>query len=91
MKPAAKILAMLRNSPHGTGGTELCEQVCVSRAAIWSHIEALRNMDFDIIASPHSGYKLMACPDKLLAMDLESRLAKGSIIGRSIRVIIRSC
>ena len=87
MKPAAQILAMLRNCPHGVGGAELCEQVGVSRAAIWSHIETLRNMDFDIIASPHRGYKLLACPDELLAEDLHSRLAKDSIIGRSIRVM----
>ena len=87
MKPAAKILRMLRDSETGVGGSELCEKVGISRAAIWAHMEALRQAGFEIIASPHRGYKLLKSPDKLLAEDLRSRLATDSIIGRNIIVI----
>ena len=42
MNAPAKILAALRGSTHGVSGTELCQQLGVSRAAVWAHIESLR-------------------------------------------------
>ena len=59
----------------------------VSRAAIWAHIENLREAGFKIIASPHRGYQLVGCPEKLIAEDLESRVFEHQIIGGSVRVL----
>ena len=87
MKPAEKILRILRDSESGVGGTELCDKVGISRAAIWAHMETLRQAGFEIIASPHRGYKLLNSPDRLLAEDLQSRLTADSLIGRNIIVI----
>ena len=87
MKPATKILKVLRDSEAGIGGSELCEKIGMSRAAIWAHIETLRQSGFEIIASPHRGYKLMKSPDLLLTEDLQSRLSTDTIIGRNITVV----
>jgi len=87
MSPAAQLLAALRDHPEGVAGTDLCQQLGVTRAAVWSHIELLRAAGFEIIASPHRGYQLVSKPDALLAVDLQSRLATGQVIGNVIRVL----
>jgi BirA family biotin operon repressor/biotin-[acetyl-CoA-carboxylase] ligase len=82
----AKILSTLRASPDGASGAELAEQLGISRAAIWSRIEELRKLGYDIEASPHFGYRLVSSPDTLHADDLLARLGKTKIIGRDIQV-----
>src|SRR5437762_3944167 len=58
----------------------------VSRAAVWARIEELRQLGYDIEASPHLGYRLLSSPDDLHADDLLARLGKTRVIGRDIRV-----
>jgi BirA family biotin operon repressor/biotin-[acetyl-CoA-carboxylase] ligase len=58
----------------------------VSRAAIWSRIEELRTLGYEIEAGPHFGYRLVGEPDALHADDLLARLGRTKIIGRDIRV-----
>jgi BirA family biotin operon repressor/biotin-[acetyl-CoA-carboxylase] ligase len=82
----AKILSALRENPDGVSGAELAEQLKISRAAVWSRIEELRRVGFDISASPHFGYRIVGEPDALLADDLLARLGKTKVIGRDIRV-----
>ena len=87
MSPSAQILTTLRKSKHGVSGSDLCEMIGVSRAAIWAHIENLRNAGFEIIASPHRGYELLGSPEKLVCEDLESRIPENQIIGRKVHVL----
>lgn len=86
MTTDAKILSALRKSPDGVSGAELAAQLRISRAAVWSRIEELRQVGFDISASPHFGYRIVSEPDALLADDLLARLGKTKIIGRDIHV-----
>jgi len=86
MTTDARILSALRASPDGVSGTELAEQLGVTRAAIWGHIEELRQVGYDIEAGPHLGYRLMSAPDVLHADDLMARLGQTKVIGRDIRV-----
>ncbi len=86
MTTDAKILSSLRKNPNGISGSELAEQLRISRAAIWSRIEELRKLGYDIEAGPHRGYRLVGEPDALLADDLLARLGKTRIIGRDIQV-----
>jgi len=86
MTTDAKILSALRASPDGVSGTDLAEQLRISRAAIWARIEELRQLGYDIEAGPHLGYRLISVPDVLHADDLLARLYKTKIIGRDIRV-----
>jgi BirA family transcriptional regulator, biotin operon repressor / biotin---[acetyl-CoA-carboxylase] ligase len=92
----AKILSALRANPCGVSGAQLAEQLAISRAAIWSRIEELRQAGYEIEAGPHFGYRLVNSPDALHADDLLAHLADGpagqgtpaapKIIGRDIRV-----
>lgn len=86
MTTGAKILSALRETTTGVSGAELAEQLGVSRAAVWSHIEELRQLGYSILASPHFGYRLTGEPDALLADDLLARLGKSRVIGRDIHV-----
>ena len=86
MTTDAKILTALRANAGGVSGAEIAEQLGVTRAAIWGHIEELRRLGYDIEAGPHFGYRLVSAPDALYADDLLARLGKTKIIGRDIRV-----
>ncbi len=83
----AQILSALRNAEDGSvSGGELSQRLGISRAAIWSRIEEMRSLGYEIEASPHEGYRLRNVPDVLHADDLLSRLGKTKVIGRDIRV-----
>src|SRR5712691_10448261 len=83
----AQILSALRQAGDGcVSGTDLSQQLRISRAAVWARIEELRSLGYDIEASPHNGYRLVNAPDVLHADDLLSRLGKTRIVGRDIRV-----
>lgn len=86
MTTDAKIISALRANPAGVSGAELAGQLGISRAAVWSHIEELRKVGYDIAAGPHFGYRIVDEPDALLADDLLARLGKTKVIGRDIRV-----
>ena len=87
MSVDAQILHALRTAGAGTiSGAELSQKLGVSRAAVWAHIEALRQLGYDIEASPHQGYRLLNAPDVLHADDLGWRIAENQRIGRDIRV-----
>src|SRR3989449_7075406 len=83
----AHILNALRAAGNDAiSGTDLSHQLGLSRAAVWSRVSELRSLGYDIEASPHLGYRLIAAPDLLHADDLISRLGKTKVIGRDIRV-----
>jgi BirA family biotin operon repressor/biotin-[acetyl-CoA-carboxylase] ligase len=86
MTTDAKILSALRANPDGVSGAQLAEQLAISRAAVWSRIEELRRVGFEIEAGPHFGYRLVDEPDALLADDLLSRLGVTQVVGRDIQV-----
>ena len=86
MTTDAEILTALRANPDGVSGAEIAGQLGITRAAIWGHIEELRQLGYDIEAGPHSGYRLVSAPDALHADDLLARLGRTEIVGRDIRV-----
>jgi BirA family biotin operon repressor/biotin-[acetyl-CoA-carboxylase] ligase len=83
----AQILTALRSATDGgVSGAELSEKLGISRAAIWARIQELRELGYDIQASPHLGYHLLSVPDVLHGDDLRSRLPDVKVVGREIRV-----
>jgi BirA family biotin operon repressor/biotin-[acetyl-CoA-carboxylase] ligase len=87
MSVDAQILRALRTASAGTiSGAELSQKLGISRAAIWARIEALRELGYDIEASPHQGYRLLVAPDVLHADDIGWRLEENQIIGRDLRL-----
>jgi len=69
--------------PEYVSGEDLSASLGISRTAIWKHIEKLREEGYDIIASPHLGYKLVSVPDRLTEIELKWQLDT-DIIGKKI-------
>lgn len=65
MSTLQKILELLKNN----GGAELsssaiCEQLQISRSAVWKHIQSLREQGYQIEAQSRCGYRLVASADR---------------------------
>jgi BirA family biotin operon repressor/biotin-[acetyl-CoA-carboxylase] ligase len=87
MNADAEILAALRAAgAEGVSGAELAQRLRVTRAAIWARIHDLRQLGYDIAATPYAGYHLVSAPDLLHADDLAARLGPVRVIGRDLRV-----
>ena len=79
-----KILNVLRNNTDAhVSGEELCKLAGISRAAIWKHVEKLREEGYDIEASPHLGYRLVSIPDSLIPAEIKWKL-KTRTIGKAV-------
>jgi BirA family transcriptional regulator, biotin operon repressor / biotin---[acetyl-CoA-carboxylase] ligase len=79
-----KILSLFRKRPDDfLSGEEISRSLGVSRAAIWKHMENLRQIGYRIDAQPHLGYKLVDVPDKLLPDEIKREL-KTKIFGKEI-------
>ena len=75
-----KILKVLRKSPDAhVSSEELCGITKISRAAVWKHVECLRAEGYDIEASPHLGYRLLAIPDALIPAEVMWELGTRTI------------
>lgn len=60
-------------------GEDISKELKVTRAAVWKHIEKLRQIGYDIEAVPHLGYRLKGIPDKLLPDEIKYKLGTKSI------------
>lgn len=87
MTTDGQILQALRRAGTGfVSGAEISQRLGITRAAIWARIEELRQLGYEISASPHQGYQLRSVPDRLVADDLIGLVAVNHVIGRDIRV-----
>jgi len=79
-----KILTILRNNRDThVSSDEMCKVADISRAAIWKHVEKLRDEGYEIEAAPHLGYRLVAAPDSLIPSEIKHGL-KTKVLGREI-------
>ncbi|MDD5355509.1 MAG: biotin--[acetyl-CoA-carboxylase] ligase [Candidatus Omnitrophica bacterium] len=78
-----QILSLLRNSSTYVSGEDISRQLDISRAAVWKHIQELRQEGYEIVAVPHLGYELVSNPDKLLPLEISSGLGT-KIIAKEI-------
>ncbi|MBU3911852.1 MAG: biotin--[acetyl-CoA-carboxylase] ligase [Candidatus Omnitrophica bacterium] len=79
-----KILKFFKKNEDGyVSGEELSGALGISRTAVWKHMEKLRDEGYEIIASPHLGYRLVSAPDRLTEVELKWKLDT-DIIGKKI-------
>lgn len=71
----SKILELLKNTNGYISGQKLCENLGVSRTAIWKMINQLKEEGYVIDSINNKGYKIVSCPDTLSKSELESSLA----------------
>lgn len=77
-----KILRVLRDAEGYVSGQELCEQLGVSRTAVWKIIGQLKEEGYQIEGVKNRGYRITYTPDVMTAAEIESRL-NTKVMGRS--------
>ena len=84
MKSCEPVLEFLRASRESfVSGEEISRKLKVSRATVWKDIQRLRELDYEIEAQPHLGYRLLSVPDRLYADEIRSGL-KTRVVGREL-------
>jgi BirA family biotin operon repressor/biotin-[acetyl-CoA-carboxylase] ligase len=78
-----ELLYILKKRPGYVSGEDISRDLGISRAAIWKHIQELRNLGYDITAVPHLGYRLLSSPDRLFPWEIKHSL-KNKFIGKAI-------
>lgn len=78
------ILKLLKeNNDDFLSGEKISEYFNVSRAAIWKHINTLKEEGYEIESVPRKGYRLISSPDILTYGEIEKYLDT-AFIGRKI-------
>jgi BirA family biotin operon repressor/biotin-[acetyl-CoA-carboxylase] ligase len=71
---ASRIVAWLRAADGPLSGAEIARRLGCTRAAVWKHVDALRQQGYAIAARPASGYELLETPDRLSLAELGPHL-----------------
>ena len=80
-----QILQILKqNSDDFISGEDISDKFGVSRAAIWKHMNTLKEEGYDIESVSRKGYRLIKCPDILTYIEVEEYLHT-NYIGRNIQ------
>ncbi len=75
-----EILKKLRNSDGYVSGQSLCNDIGVSRTAIWKVINQLKEEGYVFDAVQNKGYKISYYPDLITKSEIESQLSDENII-----------
>lgn len=74
-----RILKMLRNSKGYVSGQQLCNELGVSRTAVWKCINQLKDMGYVIEAVQNKGYRVLEYPDIINEVEICSLLEEDNI------------
>lgn len=78
-----EILKLLRKADGYVSGQQICEQLDVSRTAVWKVIRQLKEEGYQIEAVRNRGYRIVEVPDVLTGEELKS-LMQTQWAGRNI-------
>ena len=70
----ADILRALRNAKEHISGQQICDEMGVSRTAVWKVMKQLEAEGYDIEAVTNKGYMLLSYPEILSGSELMSRM-----------------
>ena len=69
-----KILQILRHTDGYVSGQQLCDELGVSRTAVWKVINQLKEEGYEIEAVRNKGYHILEAADVLDSSEIRSRL-----------------
>ena len=78
------VLTALGRTDGFVSGQELCDELQVSRTAVWKVINQLKEEGYEIESVPRKGYRILHRPDLVTAEEVESRL-QTKWVGRPVR------
>lgn len=71
----SKVLKLLRGQQSYISGQEICNQLGVSRTAVWKIINQLKESGYEIEAVSNRGYRITSYPDILSKEEIESQVS----------------
>jgi BirA family biotin operon repressor/biotin-[acetyl-CoA-carboxylase] ligase len=83
---AFNVLKILDRHGDKISGEKISEELGISRSAVWKHIEELRQLGYEIEASPKEGYHVVKRTQKLLPYEVK-RFLKTKRIGLDIHYV----
>ncbi len=79
-----KIIDFLKeNDNEFVSGEQISKKLGITRAAVWKHINSLKENGYNVESASKKGYKLIMCPDILSYDELKNHL-NTEFIGRNI-------
>ena len=82
------IVEMLKNAGgRFISGENIADELCISRTAVWKHIQKLKKNGYEIVSQARLGYKLKDAPDLLLPSEIQSDLHTKIIASTSDKII----
>jgi BirA family transcriptional regulator, biotin operon repressor / biotin---[acetyl-CoA-carboxylase] ligase len=78
-----RTIRLLEEANGPVSGEVLAERLGVTRAAVWKHIQELREQGYEILASQKDGYTLAQSSPRLLPYEVKKHL-KTRVIGQQI-------
>ncbi|MFA9463323.1 MAG: biotin--[acetyl-CoA-carboxylase] ligase [Velocimicrobium sp.] len=79
----SEILKMLLENKTYVSGQKMCEELGVSRTAIWKTMNQLKEEGYRFESVTNKGYRIISCPDLLTKEAIEGSI-KTKIIGKHI-------
>ena len=81
-----RILKKLLETDGYLSGQELCEQLGVSRTAVWKYMKQLKEEGYEIEAVQNKGYCLKDVPDVLGESEIKSRLHETAYLNPKLTI-----
>ena len=72
-----KILTCLKKGKGFVSGQAICEELGVSRTAVWKYIRALKQEGYEIESVTRKGYRLLQSPDLITEETIRNGMPKG--------------
>ncbi len=79
-----KILKRLRGETDYCSGQEICEEIGVSRTAVWKVIKQLKEEGYVFEAVSNKGYKIVEYPDIITKSEIESQLTSDNVVHKIV-------
>jgi BirA family biotin operon repressor/biotin-[acetyl-CoA-carboxylase] ligase len=70
-----KILKKLRNSQEYISGQAICDDLGISRTAVWKYVNQLKEEGYEIESVQNKGYRITKYPDIITKAEIESCLS----------------
>ncbi len=79
----SEILKMLLEKGTYVSGQKMCEELHVSRTAVWKAMNQLKEEGYEIESVTNKGYRIISCPDLVTQESIEGKI-KTKVIGKHV-------
>lgn len=76
-----KILEFLKQQDGFISGQRICDELGVSRTAVWKYMNSLKKEGYEIESVTRKGYRLLQSPDLLTTEEILSSMKEACIPG----------